>query len=161
MCLNLLLKYQIQPVYLNDVPIKSVNECKYLGINVLAGKEFSTSVKKPLTSFLCSANTILNVVRKPSEQVLMQLLYTNCVPLLTYGCEIRKHTGREMIKFEVALNDCIRKIFTFQRWESTRMLRTSFGYQSVTEIFAIRKQTFERNLQRTGNQVLVTLFSVL
>ena len=149
------------PIYLNDVPITLVNECKYLGIHVLAGKEFSTSAKKPLTSFLCSANTILNVVKKPSEQVLMQLLYSNCVPLLTYGCEIRKHTGREMIKFEVALNDCIRKIFTFNRWESTRMLRTSFGYNSVTEIFAMRKRTFERNFHRTGNHVLVALLSTL
>ena len=46
-----------------------------------------------------------------------------CVPLLT-------------------VNDSIRKIFTYNRWESTRFLRMSHGFDSVTEIFAKRKESF-------------------
>ena len=149
-----------KPLYLNQVPIKSVSECKYLGVHVLAGKDFSTSSRKPLASFFCSANTILNVLKKPSEQVLLNLMYTNCVPILTYACEVKSYTSREMTRFDVALNDCIRKIFTFNRWESTRELRRSFGYDSILEIYAKRQRNFFSCLRLTGNPVLVKLRSL-
>ena len=148
---------QFEPLYLNNVPITLVSECKYLGVHVLAGKEFSTSAKKPLSSFLCSANTILNVLRKPSEQVLLKLLYTNCVTILTYACEVKTYTGRVMMRLDVALNDCIRKIFSFNRWESTRELRRSFGYLSITEMFAKRQISFQSRLHSIGNPVLMRL----
>ena len=80
------------PLYLNGLPITFESGCKYLGTYVKAGKSFSTCARKPLAGFLCSANSILNVLNGPSEQVLLQLLYSNCVPRLTYACEIRKHT---------------------------------------------------------------------
>ena len=73
---------------LNELPISVVSQYKYHGVIVTAGKEFSTSAKKSLSSFFCSTNTILNVLRGPSEQVQMRLLYSNCVPILTYGSEV-------------------------------------------------------------------------
>ena len=102
----------------------------------------------------------MNVLKKPSEQVLLQLLYTNCVPILTYACEVKSFTGREMTRYDVALNDCIRKIFSFHRWESTRELRRSSGYDSLTEIFAKRQRKFLQCLRLTGNPVLVKLRSL-
>ena len=76
------------PLYLNDLPITIVSSYKYLGVNLLAGKRFDTPIRKPLMSFYCITNAILNVLNKPSENVLMKLLYSNCVPILTYGCEV-------------------------------------------------------------------------
>ena len=142
------------PLYLNGLPISFESGCKYLGTYVKSGKSFSTCARKPLAGFLCSANTILNVLNGPSEQVQLQLLYANCVPRLTYACEIRKHTYREMLDYEVALNNCIRKIFTFNRWESTRFLRQSFGRASIGEIFEKRKSAFIRGISVMHNPVL-------
>ena len=147
-------------LYLNGAPIAFVSECKYLGIHVQAGKTFSCSSIKPLTSFRCSANTILNALNRPSEPVMLRLLYSNCVPIVTYASEIRSHSSQEMINMDVALNDCIRKIFTFNRWESTRFLRRSFGYDSITEIFAKRKISFNNALCNTNNLILRHLLSV-
>ena len=146
-----------EPLYLNNLPIATVSGYKYLGVNILAGKRFETPTRKPLMSFYCSANTILNVLNKPSELVLMKLLYSSCVPILTYGCEVKRHTGREMTSLDVALNDCIRKVFGYNRWESTRELRRSLGYESITEIFAKRNTRFLNGLFRTGNSVLIRL----
>ena len=145
-----------EPLYLNNLPIATVTSYKYLRVNITAGKRFETPTRKPLMSFYCSANTILNVLNKPSEQVLMKLLYSSCVPILTYGCEVKRPTGREMTSLDVALNDCIRKVFGYNRWESTRELRRSLGYESVTEIFAKRNSRFLNGLFRTGNSVLMT-----
>ena len=135
-----------QPLYLNGVSITPVSECKYLGVNVVAGKDFSTSSRKPLSSFFCSANTILNVLKKPTEQVLMQLLYTNCVPILTYACEVKSFTGREMTRYDVALNDCIRKIFSFHRWESTRELRRYLAMILLRKFLLNDNETFYNGL---------------
>ena len=148
------------PLYLNGSSVAYVSEFKYLGIHVLAGKSFSSSATKPLSSFRCSANTILNVLNKPSKPVLLKLLYSNCVPIMTYASEISAHTAQEKIDMNVALNDCIRKIFTYDRWESTRELRKSYGYSSITEIFAERSASFIRNLRNTGNSVLMHLHTV-
>ena len=127
------------PLYLNNSPVAYVSEFKYLGIHVLAGRTFMASAAKPLSSFRSSANTILNVLNRPSNKVMLKLLYSNCVPVMTYACEIRSHSSSDMLEMNVALNDCIRKIFTYDRWESTRFLRLSHGYDSITEIFAKRK----------------------
>ena len=143
------------PLLLNDTPIAEVEECKYLGVNVLAGKDFSCSNRKPLSNFHCSANTILNVLHGPSELVQMQLFYTNCVPLMTYCCEIKRCSG--MTRMDVALNDCIRKIFSYNIRESTRYLRQSLGYKSITEIYAERQRSFFHNLPRTRNPILIYL----
>ena len=148
-------------LFLNDSPISPVSECKYLGVHLLAGKEFLCSARKPLAAYLCSANTILNVLNKPSETVLMHLLYVNCVPILTYACEIKRFSGREKTSMDVALNNCIRKIFSYNRWESTRELRRSFGYDTVTEIFSKRSASFLKNLPRTRNPVLMFLSNSL
>ena len=111
-------------------------------------------------SFYCSTNTILNVLNKPSENVLMMLLYSNCVPILTYGCEVKRPNGREITSLDVALNDCTRKIFGFRRWESTRELRKSLGYESITEIFGKRNSRFLNGISWTGNSVLIQLKSL-
>ena len=74
-----------------------------------------------------SCEIVLNERNKPSEQVLMKLLYSNYVSILTYACEEKKHNGRDMTTLDVALNDCIRNFFGFHRWESTRELRKSLG----------------------------------
>ena len=60
----------------------------------------------------------------------------------------------------VALNDCIRKVLGYNRWESTRELRRSLGYESITEIFAKRNTRFLNGLFRTGNSVLIRLKSL-
>ena len=65
-----------------------------------------------------------------------------------------------MTSLDVALNDCMRKIFGYHRWESTRELRKSLGYESVTEIFAKRSSRFMNGLSRTGNSVLIQLKSL-
>ena len=103
---------------------------------VVAGISFSTSNLRSLIRFRSSANTILNVARRPSEPVLMKLLFTICVPHLTYASEVLTYCAHQRQPMTVALNDCIRQIFSFHRWASVRFLRSSFGYPSVVDIFA-------------------------
>ena len=112
-----------------------VHEYKYLGVTVVAGSTFSTPHLKPLIKFRSSANTILNIQRKPSEQVQLKLLYSMSVPNVTYASEVLHYSTKQMQMINVALNDCLRRIFGYNRWESVRFLRLSSGYPSITDIF--------------------------
>ena len=62
-----------------------------------------------------------------------------------------------MLDYEVALNNCIRKIFTFNRWESARFLRQSFARASIGEIFQKQKSSFIRGISVMHNPILSLL----
>ena len=72
----------------------------------------------------------------------MRLFYSNCVSTLTYGCEVKLFLARDMQKINVAINDGIRKIFGWNRWESVRQLRMSFGYKDIFTTVASRRKNF-------------------
>ena len=147
--------------------LEFVDRYKYLGVTVLAGPCFSTSHLKPLINFRSSANTVLNVNRKPSEQILMKMLYATCIPHLTYAIDVIQYSVNQMHSMTVALNDCIRRIFTYNRWESVRYLRISFGYPSLTEIFKkiykasstapVTSKSYAETLTRANTVVILIL----
>ena len=153
-------KIEISPLYLNNEPIQFVHEWKYLGCLVCSGKELTFSAKKDLSSFRCSANSILTAVKKPVEPVLMRLLYSFSVPILTYAAEVKTFSVAEMHNCTVALNDSIRKVFGFNRWESIRSLRQELGYPDLTTIFAKRRSSFRSQLSLVNNRSLSALLSL-
>ena len=71
------------------------------------------------------------------------------------------YTYAQMNSLNVSLNDCIRGVFTYNRWESVRFLRMSFGYRTVTEIFHKRTAHFLQQIPLTQNNVLQFLVSLL
>ena len=149
------------PLYLNGRVIDFEPEWKYLGIVLVSGKDFACSARRPLSSFYRSSNSVLNVLKGPSEHVLLKLLYDVCVPNLTYACEVTNYLSKEKNTLHVALNDAIRRIFSYNRWESVKVLRESAGYLSITEIFAKRKIAFEKRLSKVGNSFLAKLSQIL
>ena len=129
---------------------------KYLGITVVAGLNFSSSHLKPLIKFRSAANTVLNVNPKPSEQILMRMLYATCIPHLTYAADVIKYSVSQL-SMNVAVKDCIRRFFTFNRWESVRYLRLSFNCPSLSEIFESRSAKFFTLLPALRNPTLKRL----
>ena len=75
---------------------------------------FKLSIHEDLCNFFASANSILNSMTKPKENVLMQLLFSNCVPRLTYGAAVKDLSASEKQHVNVAVNNGIRRIFKFR-----------------------------------------------
>ena len=68
----------------------------------------------------------------------MKLLYATFVSHLTYASDVIQYSVSQLQPLGVALNDCIRRIFTYNfynKCESVRYLRLRLGYLSLTEIF--------------------------
>ena len=145
------------PLVLNNQPIECVREWKYLGCLVVSGREFTYSCRLDLCSFRRSVNSIVTAVRKPSEQVSMRLLHSFSIPILTYASEVKSFTCSEMYDCHVAVNNAIRRIFTYNKWESIRSLRMQFGYRDLYTLFAIRKKAFLAKLPHMGNTTITSL----
>ena len=132
--------FSCSPLFLNGKSLEFVREWKYLGVIVKSDKHFGSSVHKPRCAFYRSANSILNVLNKPSEDVQMKLLYSICVPCITYACDVVDYSSKDKQSLYVALNDAIRKVFGYDRWQSIKDIRESFGYPSITEICKKKKK---------------------
>ena len=151
---------KIEPLLLNGAEIDFVSQIKYLGMTVKSDPNFTFAAESDLRSFYRASNSVLNVLKKPDEAVQMQLLFTNCVPTITYGCAVKDYSAREMSDCNTAINDAIRKIFSFQRWQSTRALREAFDYPSLHEIFAKAKSKFQFSIGNHRNTVLSSLLAI-
>ena len=115
---------------------------------------------RPLRHFRSAANTLLGAPVKSSETVTVKLLYTICIPNLTYACEALNYSSRQFHDLNVAINDCLRKVFNYNRWESVRFLRQELGYPSLTEIFRSRSRKFHDCMHLLQNDTLNLLNSL-
>ena len=52
------------------------------------------------------------------------------------------------------INDSLRLIFGYNRWESVRTLRESFGYKSLVELFQKAKMKFDASLLSHHNPIV-------
>ena len=151
---------KIKPLLLNGEEIDFVSQIKYLGMTVISDPNSTFAAESDLRSFYRVANSVLNVLNKPDEAVLMQLLFSNCVPTISYGCAVKDYSAKELSDCNTAINDAIRKIFSFKRWQSTRTLRECFGYPSLHEIFAKAKTKFHLQIGNHRNYVLSSLLAI-
>ena len=144
----------IQPLRLNDAVIETVDEWKYLGTTISAGKSFSFTARPDITSFYRAANSVLNVLTDAHEDVLMSLLYSNCIPILSYACAVKQYSASDMTSCNTAVNSVIRQIFGFQHRQSVRTLREMSGYLSIYNIFANARSKFLSQAQMHRNQIV-------
>ena len=147
-------KISPSPLVINEQPIQYVSQWKYLGCLVAAGKSLLFSNRLDLAAFRRSANSIVGSLKKPNEHVLMMLLHSFSIPILTYACEVKHFSCSEMLDCHVAVNDAIRRIFSFHRWESIRHLRQSFGYRDLYTLVSVRRRRFMSEIGKIANVVL-------
>ena len=144
----------LAPILLNGREIEYVNSITYLGTTIVNKKGISFSSTNDLSKFYRASNSLLRAVNKPSEEVMMQLLYSCCIPILSYASAVKDYPSRQMQDCCTAMNDALRLLFGFNRWESVRSLRESFGYKSLVEIFHASKRKFEASLLTHHNPVV-------
>ena len=75
------------------------------------------------------------------------------------AAKLKFFSNAEMNDCNVALNNAIRRIFTYNRWESVRHLRQQLRFPNLTEIFYSRSTQFLKNCLngKTQNEVIFRL----
>ena len=90
----------------------------------------------------------------------MQLLFTYCVPRLTYGAAVKDLTSSEKQQVNVTLNNVIPRIFKFRYWQSIRQLRECYGFKSIEVMFGIAQKRFTLSLTNHSKAILRFLYLV-
>ena len=70
---------------------------------------------------------------KPHDDVLMHLTYSNCVPILAWGSEVKEFNDSQFHKLNTAVNSAIRSVFNCY-WQTVSEIREGFGYSSLKEL---------------------------
>ena len=153
-------RVSFKPLSIDSIPLDTVNEWKYLGTTLVAGATLSFSARPEISSFFRAANSILRTLDGAHEQILVNLLYSNCVPILTYACDVKEFSARDMSDCNVAVNNALRKVFGFSTWQSIRVLREIFGFQSLYEIFKSAQDRFISQSRSHSNPILSFLVAL-
>ena len=148
----------IAPLELNGVALELVSSYRFLGFNILSGVCFRFSATECLRGFFGAVNSVLTVLTRPNEDVLMRLLYSNCVPKLTYGAAVKDLSAADKHSYSVALNNAIRRIFGFRYYQSIRQLREVYQFDSIEMLFAKARKRFYQSIANHSNELLRFLF---
>ena len=149
------------PLSLNDSPIDYIEEWKYLCTTLKAGRHLSFVARPDLAAFFRASNSILNSLPNAHEHVLITLLYSNCVPIISYACAVKEFSAAEMSNCNTAVNNALCKIFGFTRWESIRLLREFFSMKSLYDIFKNAQDKFMLSCRSHPNPLITFLASHL
>ena len=78
-----------------------------------------------------------------------------------YACAVKEYSAAEMTNYNTAVNNALRKVFGFNRWESIRCLREFFGMRSLYEIVTTSKDKFTQSCKSHPNSVISNIASQL
>ena len=154
-------KEPIVPLTVAGSEIQFVKEWKYLGTTLVAGKCFSFTARPDISSFFRATNAVINVLTGAQHHTLLTLLFTNCVPILTYACSVKDYSSADMSDCNVAMNSALRRAFGFTDWRSIRTLRENFGFKSLYVIFKNAQKRFAKACRHHHNPVITFIASLI
>jgi len=85
--------------------IPRLKDIKYLGVHILQSRTFKCSLANHRKVFYRSANAIFGKIgRIASEEVVLQLVMSKCIPGLLYGFEACTLTKSELSSLDFTVN---------------------------------------------------------
>ena len=148
------------PLTIKEEKIEFVSELKYLGATLTSGDRLGFTARYDVVNFFRATNAITSALTAAHEHTMLQLIYSNCLPILTYASSVKLLSSEEMLFCNKAVNDALRKVFGFQDWRSIRVLREIFGFKSLTDIFRVNQRRFDQNCTTHSNPIIVALSKV-
>ena len=148
------------PIMMNNSPVDYVKRQEYLGVILEAGPELKFIAKPDLSSFRKAANAILCSSVCSQEHITLSLLYTYCVPIVTYACAVKEFSPDEMREIHVAMNKATRKIYNYNL-PSVRVKRKELGIKCIYTLFTEAKTKFNLSVKSSLNSVVKHLSTVI
>ena len=152
---------KVDNMLLNNVPIEWVDSIKYLGVVFTGGNRLIVDCSYVKRKFYAACNAVLVKCKHASDIIRLHLIKSYCLPLLTYcigAIDLPHYKVREL---GVCWNDCFRKIFHYNRWESVSELQYYCGEMPFEFIFDLCKWNFLAKLCTVPIVDSVALFSRL
>ena len=159
MCMHIgpLKALHISPMSINGAPMQWVKNIKYLGLSLVSGKKFSVDFKDVRRKFFIAVNSILSKCKFTSDIVKLELMESQCLPILLYCIESLNLSNVQVKAVNSWWNAVIRKIFDYNKWESVKNVICLLGRLDLIHIVNLRRLRFIKTLLTCDNQAMKEL----
>jgi len=137
---------------LNGNILAWVESCRYLGITILASRQFKCSFSSAKKSLYRSFNAIYGKIgSSASELVVLQLLQNKCLPALLYGLEACPLNVSDVRSFDFAVTRLLMKLFKTSSNLIIDECKAAFGIHPISKLICSRKMIFLNRYLRKDN----------
>jgi len=131
-----------------------VDTCRYLGVYFVAAKKFTISISNNKKSFYRSFNAIFGKVgRCSSEDVIVKLISTKCLPVFLYGLEACPVTLTHKRTLDFVLTRTLMRVFKTNSVEVVTECQLNFNLRKASELVDDRKRKFFKRFADCDNAV--------
>src|ERR1700690_652683 len=149
----------IAPMIINGLQVQWVDKIKYLGIMLSSAKHFTIDYKETRRKFFVSVNTVLSKCKFTSDIVKLELLESQCLPIMLYSIESLNLSFVHVKEINCWWNSVYRKIFRYNKWESVKETICLLGRLDVLHIVTMRRLKFIKRINQSNNSVMNSLFT--
>ena len=146
---------------INGDTLPWVTELRYLGIYLLNSRVFCCSHDQAKRAFHRSLNAIFGKVgRIASEEVVLQLVSSKCLPILMYGTEACGLKKSDIRSLDFTVNRFLMKLFKTGNISIVKECSVFFNFLLPSTLLVNRKKIFLRKYNNCDN-FLCKLFSTV
>ena len=125
---------------------------RYLGIWICSSRKFSCDFSVCRRSFNRAANAVLSKVgATASEEVLVQLMKSKCIPVLLYGCEAVSLSSRDLASMDFSFVRVIMKIFKCSNRAIIDEVLLNLRVFKPSELIRVRTERFNVKYSNSEN----------
>jgi hypothetical protein len=148
-------------VTMNGHSLPWAKELKYLGIVIVNARTFRCSFDHAKRAYYRSLNAIFGRIgRSASEEVVLQLITSKCIPILMYGSEACGLKQSDIRSLDFAVNRFLMKLFKTANINVIQDCITYFDFKLPSSLLVTRTRTFLSKYNACEN-LLCKLFSDL
>lgn len=128
-------------VTVNGHQLPWVNELRYLGMCILRSQVFKCSVDRARKAFFRASNAIFgHIGRSASEEVILTLFRTKCLPILLYGIEAFPLTRYLLNSLDFTVNRFFMKLFKTSSLVTIAACQDAFGFKMPSSLLPERQR---------------------
>jgi len=110
---------------------------KYLGVTIVSSRNFKIPTEESRRAFHRAANAIGLfgcIGRVATEDVVLQLLRSKCIPIMLYGLEACPLRKADLSVLDFVVNRFFMKLFRTNNIGTVKECQSYFSYQLPTEM---------------------------
>ena len=137
---------------LSGQSITWTNELRYLGVYLSSGYTFKCSLDHAKQSFFRAFNAIFGKIgRIATDDVIIKLLYSKCLPCLLYATEVMPLNSHLYSSLEFSFNRVLFKIFQTGSINVINDIKSFFGISSIKTLIMEREKNFCSKMCNSAN----------
>ena len=134
--------------------LKWVDSCRYLGVYFISGRTFRCNYDNAKSSFFRAFNAIFSKVgRTASEETVLTLLRSKCIPILLYATEVCPLLARDRSSLEFTITRVLMKIFCTSSASIITECQRYFRFLPVKLQLTIRTAKFLKVFVASQNHI--------